>query len=279
MVTTTRSVIASDGVRLAVYESRPAGAPVIVCVHGYPDNASVWDAVRAELSGRYRVVTYDVRGTGRSGEPRSRDGYRLEQLVADLATVIDAVSPERPVHLLAHDWGSIQCWHAVTGDQLAHRIASFTSISGPDLAHSRAWLRSRTSPRRDVARQSLHSSYILLFCLPGLPELLWRSGLMDRLLGGWSRRPPARPLRDEVNGLQLYRANMLRSWHPRPTSVPVQVIAPTRDRYVSVALQSGAPARWTRDLRVVRIDAGHWVVRSRPREVAGYVSGMVDQHC
>lgn len=68
----TATVTASDGVRLAVHEHPgPAGAPVILCVHGFPDDHRVWDRAAARLAaqGRFRVVTYDVRGSGGSDAP------------------------------------------------------------------------------------------------------------------------------------------------------------------------------------------------------------------
>src|SRR5205085_969867 len=63
-------------------------------------------------------------------------------LVRDMAAVIDAVSPDEKVHLVGHDWGSIQAWEAVT--TMPERFASFTSISGPGLDH--AGLRMRAGP-------------------------------------------------------------------------------------------------------------------------------------
>ena len=287
-------VMASDGVDLAVNEAGPSDAPTIVCVHGYPDNSSAWDGVVAELAGRYHVVTYDVRGAGRSGKPTQRHAYRLDQLAADLRVVVDAVSPDRAVHLLAHDWGSIQGWHAVTGDQLAGRVASYTSVSGPGLDHTAYWMRSALRPGgarlRDVARQLAESAYIVLFTLPVLPEWLWRKGVLDRglaaasLIGRGSRpaggsAPPARMLDDKINGLQLYRANMarqLRRPQPRATDVPVQVLAPTLDVFVSPALQIGAPAPWASDLRVRRIAGGHWVIGTRPDVIARHTSELVE---
>src|SRR5262245_60883825 len=95
-------VISTDGVRLRLHESGPAQAPTVLCVHGYPDDHTLWDDVAADLATRYRVVSYDVRGAGESDAPRRRSAYRLDQLAEDLVTVIDAVSPQRPVHLLAH---------------------------------------------------------------------------------------------------------------------------------------------------------------------------------
>ena len=38
-------VRSSDGTQLAVYESGAADAPVLVCVHGYPDDHTVWDGL------------------------------------------------------------------------------------------------------------------------------------------------------------------------------------------------------------------------------------------
>src|SRR5262249_40508879 len=118
----TRDIIAADGVTLRVREAGQPGAPAVVCVHGYPDDHTLWDGVAAELEQRYHVVSYDVRGAGQSGKPRGRRAYQLDQLAQDLTAVIDAVSPDSPVHLLAHDWGSIQAWHALSGPWLPGRV-------------------------------------------------------------------------------------------------------------------------------------------------------------
>ncbi|WP_278257987.1 alpha/beta fold hydrolase [Nocardioides convexus] len=69
----------SDGLRLAVHERGERGAPTVVLVHGYPDNHHVWDGVAAEPAGDFHVVAYDVRGSGASGVPTSRKGYRIDQ--------------------------------------------------------------------------------------------------------------------------------------------------------------------------------------------------------
>lgn len=89
----TSEVTSTDGLLLRVYESGQQGAPTVVCVHGYPDDHTVWDAVAVELAARYHVVSYDVRGAGESGKPRGRRAYRLDQLAVDLAAVVEAVSP------------------------------------------------------------------------------------------------------------------------------------------------------------------------------------------
>ena len=65
----------------------PDDGPVVVLVHGYPDNRTVWDLVVADLERDHRVATYDVRGAGESTAPASRSGYKLNRLVDDLLEV------------------------------------------------------------------------------------------------------------------------------------------------------------------------------------------------
>lgn len=279
-MTATRRVRTTDGIELAVFESGDPGRPTVVAVHGYPDNHTVWDGVAAILAERYHVVTYDVRGAGDSGRPPARAAYRIPQLVDDLGAVIDAVSPGRPVHLIAHDWGSIQSWPAVTDTRFRDRIASFTSVSGPSLDHAGAWMRDWRHPGA-TARQLLDSYYIGLFQLPRLPEAAWHSGRVDALMAladrlGRSARATAAPHHrteaDKINGLELYRANMLPRLgrpDPRRTEIPVQVIAPRNDIFVSVPLQTQAPVPYCSDLRTRVVPGGHWVVTDRPDVIAG----------
>lgn len=280
-MTPSRWVRTTDGLDLAVYEAGDPGAVPIVAIHGYPDNAEVWDGVVELLREQFHVISYDVRGAGRSGAPADRAGYRLDQLEADFDSVIEAVSPDRPVHLLAHDWGSIQGWQCVTSARLQGRIASYTSISGPGLEQAARWLRSklRPSPRdlATLARQLGHSYYLLLFQLPMLPEFGWRSGLLDRLLGG---RPSAggRSLADKINGLELYRANRRLRRSPSAvarTDIPIQVLAPTADPFVGQPIQTEAPEPYASDLRIRSVTGGHWIMRRHPEVVAEACAELV----
>lgn len=269
-------VLGADGVRLSVRRSGDPSLPTLVCVHGYPDDSALWDGVVGELRDRFHVVTYDVRGSGGSDKPRRRRAYRMDVLETDFAAVVDAVSPDRPVHLLAHDWGSIQGWHFVTGSRLAGRIASFTSISGPCLDH--AGLRMRT--RGAALGPLLRSWHVMLLQLPVLPELIVHT--LGRLAIAGLRRtrprstlPSSTSVRDYLRGIQLYRANLLpRLTRPqeRHTIIPVQVIAPTRDRFVSPRLQTEVE-RWAPDLSTHSVHGGHWLPRTHAAEIAGLVAG------
>jgi pimeloyl-ACP methyl ester carboxylesterase len=283
--TDRRYVIATDGQRLAVSTAGPSDAPTLLFVHGYPDNSAVWDAVADELSPDFRIARYDVRGAGRSTAPRDRSGYRIKQLADDLVTVADAVSPGRPVHLVGHDWGSVQSWHAVTAPQNAQRFASYTTISGPDLGHARDWLRTAPDGHDAVRRQLLRSSYIRFFTTPVLPELSWLTGVGELILAGVECRdgrspaPARRLLRDQLNGLELYRANMGKGAGRPPkrgTDVPVLALAPAHDAFMIPEFQANA-GRWASDFRLHALDGGHWSLRSRPRPVAERIRSFVSE--
>ena len=273
--------VQSGSVTLAVYSRGNPQHPTVVLVHGYPDSSSVWDRVAGHLAADFHVVTYDVRGAGASDRPSRTKDYKFELLANDLACVIDAVSPERPVHLVGHDWGSIQSWEAVCRPELQARIASFTSISGPCFDHAGHWLRRRLFSLRprywlEFFGQLLRSWYIIAMHVPLLVPMAWRLGLARlwpqflRHVEGASNQPQPTRLADGQTGVRLYRANFFAAlWRPRErrTQVPVLLLRPAREHYVSPHinddLRQWAPRLWQRD-----IAAGHWPQLSRPHAVA-----------
>ncbi|PPE75498.1 short chain dehydrogenase [Solimonas fluminis] len=289
---TPSQIVQSGGIELAVYEWGKPGKkkPTIVLVHGYPDAASVWKATAEILSQRYYVVAYDVRGAGRSSTPDHTAAYDLDHLVADLAAVVDNVSPDKPVHLVCHDWGSIQCWEAVTTERMEGRIASYTSISGPSIDHASYWIMNRLrsgSPEKiaQVGRQLAHSWYIGMFQLPVLAPALWKGGLdklwptlLEKVEGIAEAEPNPTQTRDGANGVNLYRANFVkRLLNPqeRRTELPVQLIVPRGDKFMVQEIWDDLP-QWVPNLWRREVDAGHWLQVSHPELVAAHAAEFVD---
>ncbi|MGH1563516.1 alpha/beta fold hydrolase [Mumia sp. DW29H23] len=281
--------VPSSGVTLAANRSGDPDGPTVVLVHGYPDDHHVWDRV-VPLLDDHDVVTYDVRGTGGSSAPRDRAGYRVERLVDDLVAVLDAVRPDGgPVHLVGHDWGSVQLWAAVfaAGDdpRLKGRVASYVSISGPDLRLYGAYLRTALRERRwrQLADQLTKSWYILAFQLPLVPELVIRRATtrvrrtLTRSQGLTDHHWSGDFARNAANGLNLYRANAFRSASaplPSRTEVPVTLVVPTKDDFLSPSLYDGLSRHAPHHTRH-ELDAGHWVPWTRPDEVAAAVRATV----
>ncbi|MEU0741430.1 SDR family oxidoreductase [Streptomyces sp. NPDC006134] len=284
--------VPAGGVELCVAELGDPGRPTVVLVHGYPDSKEVWSEVAARLAGRFHVVLYDVRGHGGSTAPRpSRGGYTLEKLTDDFLAVADAVSPGRPVHLVGHDWGSVQGWEFVTVRRTEGRIASFTSVSGPSLDHFGHWIAERLkrpTPRRaaQLLGQGAKSWYVYALHTPVLPELAWRGplgtywpGILCRVekppTGGY---PTASLPRDAAHGAWLYRDNVrARLRHPRTDAyahVPVQLVTPLKDAFLSERLSDGLE-RWVPRLTRRTLPARHWVPRTRPDLLAGWITEFV----
>ncbi|CAL9487608.1 putative oxidoreductase EphD [Streptomyces sp. enrichment culture] len=282
----------TGGVELCVAELGDPERPTVVLVHGYPDSKEVWSRVAPRLAGRFHVVAYDVRGHGRSTAPRPlRGGFTLEKLTDDFLAVADAVSPDRPVHLVGHDWGSVQGWEFVTVPRARERIASFTSVSGPSLDHFGHWINrrvARPTPRRAVQLlgQGARSWYVYALHTPVLPELAWRGPLgrsWPRLLERAERVPgdgyPTASLpSDAAHGAWLYRDNVRpRLRDPRPDAyahVPVQLVTPLGDRFLSPRIHDGLE-RWAPRLTRRTLSSGHWAPRSRPDQLATWITDFV----
>ncbi|MBF6439435.1 SDR family oxidoreductase [Nocardia cyriacigeorgica] len=278
---------------LAVHEYGDPAAETVVLVHGWPDTHHLWDKVVPLLARRFHVVSYDTRGHGESTRTRRTADFRLDELASDFFAVADAVSPDRPVHVLAHDWGSVHIWEAVCEPGASRRVASFTSVSGPNLDHLGKWVRARLSrptPRNvwQPLTQLASSAYTFFFMTPVLPRVVfgqvategrWRQlvGLMNATsasnvsLGSTFRQ-------DIVDGLLIYRANILpRLLAPRErhTDVPVQLIVAGRDVAVRPAgyddERTWATRLWRRD-----VPAGHWMPFSHPELLASATTELID---
>ena len=136
MTEITERVVDSSGVvRIAVYEEGNPDGPTLVMVHGWPDSHVVWDGVVPVLADRFRIIRYDNRGVGKTSVPKAVSAYTMSCYADDFAAVIDAVAPGEPVHVLAHDWGSVGMWEYLARPGASDRVASFTSVSGPSADH------------------------------------------------------------------------------------------------------------------------------------------------
>lgn len=281
--------VRTGGIELCVAELGDATKPTVVLVHGYPDSKEVWSEVAERLAETWHVVLYDVRGHGRSTAPSPlRGGFTLEKLTDDFLTVADAVSPGRPVHLVGHDWGSVQAWEFATVGRTEGRIASFTSMSGPSLDHFGHWIKkrmSRPTPRRvgQLLGQGAKSWYVYMLHTPVLPELAWRGPLgkqWPRILQRMEKVPadgyPTASLpQDAAHGAWLYRDNVRpRLRRPRTDAyahAPVQLITPTEDFFLSESLYDQLEV-WAPRLVRRALPAKHWVPRTRPDQLSAWIS-------
>lgn len=284
----------ADGARIAVYEEGNPEGPTVVLVHGFPDSHVLWDGVVPLLAERFRILRYDNRGVGLSSVPKPVSAYSMDRFADDFAAVTAELSPGGPVHVLAHDWGSVGVWHYLKRPGAGDRVATFTSVSGPAqdqlVDYIFTGLRAPWRPRAfaRAISQALRFTYMLLFSIPVLAPLFLRLTLsVPALRRNAVDNIPVEQIhhsdklaRDAAQSVKTYPANYFRSFTGRRDGVavidvPVQLIVNTEDKYVRPYgydhTPRFVPRLWRRDIR-----AGHFSPMSHPQVMAAAVHDFAD---
>ena len=113
-----------------------APASTVVLVHGLMDAAGSWDRVAPVLAAvGYRVFAPDMRGFGDGGRAPSGSYYHFSDYVADLAALVEVLSPGEPVALVGHSMGgTITTLYAGAFPERVARLASLEGLGPPDNA-------------------------------------------------------------------------------------------------------------------------------------------------
>jgi len=119
-------VASSDGTRIHAQLFGPDDAPTVVLGHGWMEGTRFFTHQIRELSRDHRVVAWDLRGHGRSGDPTGGD-YSIEAIAADLDAVLEAALPagERAV-VAGHSLGgmAIVAWAGINPDAVRERVGA-----------------------------------------------------------------------------------------------------------------------------------------------------------
>jgi pimeloyl-ACP methyl ester carboxylesterase len=83
------------------YTESGRGLPVVL-LHGFPLNAAIWHKQQLDLGDRFRVITPDLRGHGRSPVPK--DGYEMESMAGDILAMLDSMRIQQAM-ILGHSMG------------------------------------------------------------------------------------------------------------------------------------------------------------------------------
>ncbi len=273
-----------------MYERGEAGPdrPTIVLAHGWPDSAAMWgrSPTASAATGRFHVVTFDARGIGRSTPAMVHKPYAIGRMADDIDAVARAVSPDRPVHLVGHDWGSVQMWEYV-GDPERQPWAATLHVDHRPVPRPPRPLDPHPHAKRPtpgnvgpVLAQAGKSSYVAYLHVPVASTLMWRLGFA-RLFRTWMKRVehvpddgqhPASTLPDDaIRGIQLYRTQHRPPAAAGPRSggptCPVQLVVTTRDHYLTPRLFADIE-QWVPEPHQVDLDAGHWCTRTHPDRIA-----------
>jgi pimeloyl-ACP methyl ester carboxylesterase len=133
---------------------------LVVLLHGWPQTASAWSAVRPALEAAgYRVEAPAQRGYTPANRPAGRAAYRTELLVED---VLALAAGEDRFSVVGHDWGAVLAWWLAA--RHPDRLRTMTAVSVP---HPAAMVR---------PTQALRSLYAAWFQLPAVPEATLLAG-------------------------------------------------------------------------------------------------------
>lgn len=276
-------VRSTDGTRLHAQVFGPEDGYPIVLAHGITCAIEVWAHQIADLAGDYRVIAYDHRGHGRSETPRSRHGYSLNHLAADLDAVLDAtLAPGERAVIGGHSMGgiAITSWsqrypHRVT--RCADAVALINTSTGDLLRDVQL---ARVPAALAATRIRTAGSLLKTFGASPVPKLADRankrfvgylavgadadpqvSELVYRLFattpaagrGGW-----ARVLVDGLGPKHISLQNL---------SVPTLVIGSTKDRLLPINASRHIAEHAPNLADFVELAGGHCAILERPAEV------------
>jgi len=264
-------------------------APLVLCLHGFPDIPRSWGPLSECLcDAGYRVVSPWLPGYA----PSSLEGpFDLPSLARTILSFIDELSPAEPVRIVGHDWGSMiaQCAMA----QRPERFRAAVTLAVP---HSLAF---EANIERHP-RQLLRSAYMGFFQLPRVSDRVVKFRdfrFIERLWEAWS--PGFDPGTDYFEELKL----CLRSSMPAPlkyyramTSLKAireireiigagPIVVPTmhmhgeRDGCIGPEMAEGQEAHFSALFEMVTLaDAGHFLHLERPAVVNGAILRWLQEH-
>jgi len=87
--------------------------PLVVMVHGFPESWYSWrHQMKPIADAGFTACAIDVRGYGGSDKPPAVADYAMEQMIADVIGVMEAMSADGRAILVGHDWGAPIVWNS-----------------------------------------------------------------------------------------------------------------------------------------------------------------------
>jgi pimeloyl-ACP methyl ester carboxylesterase len=266
-----------------VIDQGPADGPVVVLLHGFPQQNTTWSRVIERLDAHgYRCLAPNQRGYSPGARPTRVKDYRVSELVGDIAALIQASGAQR-VHLVGFDWGARLAWAVAAA--IPERLVSLTAMSVP---HPAALLRALATSRQAIA------SWYVYFCqLPRIPEryFLDDNGDASRLSKFMQRldQPPDAADRDSramsepgllTAALNWYRANSLSLFREARThiTVPTMYIWSNGDAGLLYAGARNCGRYVNREYRFETLPGSHWMLDEQPDALADLLSEWLGAH-
>ncbi|MGH3457234.1 alpha/beta fold hydrolase [Aeromicrobium sp.] len=245
------------------------GEPVML-LHGFPETSLSWSAVAPILAeAGFRVFAPDQRGYSPDARPTSISDYAMENLVADVLGLADALGLGT-FHLVGHDWGAAVGW--VVAAHHGDRLRTFTAVSVPHLAAY------NTALRGDSDQQE-RASYIRLMRQEGKTEEVLSADDGRRLGAMYDGKIPAthvdayldffREPAALTGALAWYRAMTAALADLPSVSVPTTFVWSDGDWAIGRASAEACEQHVTGPFTFVELtDVSHWIPEEAPAVLA-----------
>ena len=123
-----------NGIFLHV-EEHGSGKPVLL-LHGWPDSSYLWrNQIPFLVANGFRAIAPDQRSFGCSDRPEGVAAYSLQNAVADLVGILDALGIDA-ADIVAHDWGASVAWLTATAHPNRVRRLVVLSVPHPLAPHT-----------------------------------------------------------------------------------------------------------------------------------------------
>jgi 3-oxoadipate enol-lactonase len=116
-------VPAADGTRIHYEVTGKSGATPVLMIQGLGASKNAWNLQRIAMATRFRCISFDNRGAGRSGKPTKP--FTLEQMADDAIAVLDAAGIET-AHVVGASMGGVIS--QIIAVKYPHRVRSLTLV-------------------------------------------------------------------------------------------------------------------------------------------------------
>jgi pimeloyl-ACP methyl ester carboxylesterase len=121
------TLVVGDGIRLN-YRLDGRGSRPLVCIHGVGSSLEAWEGVVERLSDDFRILTFDLRGHGRSSRVKGR--YEIDDFVDDALALADHAGFTQ-FDLAGFSLGGLIAQRmALTHQHRLRRLALLATVSG-----------------------------------------------------------------------------------------------------------------------------------------------------
>jgi len=116
-------VSATDGTRIHYEVTGKPGATPVLMIQGLGASKNAWNLQRIAMATRFRIISFDNRGAGRSDKPTVP--FTLEQMAEDAIAVLDAAGIET-AHVIGASMGGVIS--QIVAVKYPHRVRSLTLV-------------------------------------------------------------------------------------------------------------------------------------------------------